>query len=95
MSNSFRVHGQTVTLAPQTAKILSHLKLVGEISGVEAVALYKSRSVTKRVSEINAEAEPFLGRNLVNSAWHTDVTGQRYKRYFLSAVDQAELQVAA
>ena len=53
VTTKFRVFGSYVSLAPQTAAILNHLRLVGEISGVEAIAMYKARSLTKRISEIN------------------------------------------
>jgi hypothetical protein len=49
-------------------------------SGVEAAAMYKARSLTKRISEIN-DALP-LGYE-VHTEWNRDNTGQRYKRYYL------------
>jgi hypothetical protein len=76
LSNIFTGFGLTARLSPQTATILRHLLRVGEISGVEAQAMYKARSLTKRISEIN---EFFL----VESEWKRDTTGQRYVRYFM------------
>jgi len=93
-ATKFRVYGSYVSLAPQTAQILQHLKNVGEISGVEAIAMYKARSLTKRISEINealygyvdtADLGGPLKIDVVQSEWKRDTTGQRYKRYFMSA----------
>lgn len=87
---TFRVYGITVQLAPQTSAILRHLKTVGEISGVEAIAMYKARSLTKRISEINdalyLAVGDFtgIGNDPVQSEWKADSTGQRYKRYYIS-----------
>lgn len=75
-SNVFTGFGLTRKFSPQTATILRHLIRIGEISGVEAQAMYKARSVTKRISEIN---EAFL----VEAEWKRDNTGQRYVRYYM------------
>lgn len=63
----------------QTAQILEHLKTKGSITQVEASALYKSRSLTRRITDIRQS-----GHN-VKSEWKTDPTGQRYVRYHLEA----------
>lgn len=82
----FSINGNPFKLSPQTATVLRHLKSVGDISGVEASAMYKVRSLTKRISEINdalysntKEGPEFP----VEGQWSIDNTGQRYKRYVL------------
>lgn len=82
----FTINGNPFKLSPQTATVLRHLKSVGDISGVEASAMYKVRSLTKRISEINdalysntTEGSEFP----VEGQWSVDNTGQRYKRYVL------------
>lgn len=62
-------------LAPQTRAILDHLKRVGTISGVEAQALYRARSLTKRISELRRAGYPIVAE------WKRDHTQQRYRRY--------------
>lgn len=84
--NTFKINGRSFTLAPQTAEVLRHLKNVGDISGVEAQAMYKVRSLTKRISEINAVLyyNTLEGSDYpVEAQWNRDTTGQRYKRYVL------------
>lgn len=84
--NKFTINGNVFTLAPQTAEVLRHLKNVGDISGVEAQAMYKVRSLTKRISEINEALyyNTLAGPDFpVEGQWNRDTTGQRYKRYVL------------
>lgn len=100
MSNKFTINGNVFTLAPQTAEVLRHLKNVGDISGVEAQAMYKVRSLTKRISEINLAIYQNTtegGDFPVEGQWNRDTTGQRYKRYVLPADLRAAInyQVAA
>lgn len=65
----------------QTTRILRHLQSVGSITQVEAVAMYKSRSITKRISELRVKGYD------IKSEWKTDHTGQRYVRYWLRKKD--------
>lgn len=89
MSNTFFGFNTIARFTPQTAAILRHLLRVGEISGVEAQAMYKARSVTKRISEINQYFQ-------VDAEWKRDTTGQRYVRYSMpNAVRQELYEVAA
>lgn len=67
----------SVLMGPQTVKILDHLRKIGDISGVEAAAMYRARSLTKRVAELRG-----LGFG-IESVFSKDHTGQRYVRYFL------------
>ncbi len=64
----------------QTGMILRHLQERGSITQVEASAMYKSRSLTKRISELRAQ-----GYN-IKSEWRIDPTGQRYVRYWLRKI---------
>lgn len=61
----------------QTRRILEHLKDQGSITQVEAQAMYKARSLTRRITDIRE-----MGYD-VYSEWKTDHTGQRYVRYWL------------
>jgi hypothetical protein len=63
--------------ATQTDRVLKHLQSVGSITQVEAQAMYKSRSLTKRISELRDRGYD------IKSEWKTDHTGQRYVRYWL------------
>jgi hypothetical protein len=64
-------------MKPQTAIIFHHLKTRGSITGVEAAAVYRARSLSKRISEIKE-----AGHNVVR-VLHKDATGQRYAKYYL------------
>lgn len=63
--------------APQTAKIASHLTETGTITGVEAAAIYKCRSLPRRIKDIRD-----AGVEIDGQIKH-DLTGQRYTRYTL------------
>jgi hypothetical protein len=83
---TFVYFGNTFTLAPQTTQVLKHLLNIGDISGVEASAMYKVRSLTKRMSEINdALLSASQGFEKIEGQWNKDNTGQRYKRYVMPA----------
>lgn len=83
--SKFNIMGRTLSFAPQTAQVFKHLADVGSVSGVEAQAIYKVRSLTKRISEINDELNQKLGPAFTLQAeWLRDATGQRYRRYFMA-----------
>lgn len=63
-------------LAPQTAKILQHLEMVGSISNVEAQAVYRCRALPRRIKDLKV-----AGFN-IKREMKRDATGQRYVRYF-------------
>lgn len=63
--------------APQTLKIASHLNEAGSITGVEASAIYKCRSLPRRIKDIRDSGIE------VKSETRFDLTGQRYVRYVL------------
>lgn len=82
----------TRRLTPQAKTIFDHLVSAGSISSVEAHAVHRCRSVSRRITEIDdalVEARlrflgpfPFSIRKVVRR----DSTGQRYTRYFLDRV---------
>lgn len=64
-------------LKPQTKLVLEHLQNHLTITPVEAAAVYKVRSLPKRISELK-QAGYQVRRVLCK-----DATGQRYARYYL------------
>jgi hypothetical protein len=67
---------KTVNGKSMTSLVREHLVQKGSISGVEAAALYRCRSLTKRISELRAAGFAVLAE------WQADRTGQRYVRYY-------------
>ena len=59
----------------QEQTVLTHLKQTASITGIEASAIYKIRSLPRRIATLRAQ-----GHNIVSITKH-DVTGQRYVRY--------------
>ena len=64
-------------LKPQTQMILDHLKSYGHITPVEAGAVYKVRSLSKRISEIKEAGHK------IKTQLKADACGQRYAYYSL------------
>lgn len=66
-------------MSPQTYQVLQHLIASGSITNVEAHAVLKCRSVSKRISElVNTYGLP------VAKVYRRDSTGQRFVRYVLT-----------
>ena len=66
-------------MSPQTYQVLKHLIASGSITNVEAHAVLKCRSVSKRISElVNTYGLP------VAKVYRRDSTGQRFVRYVLT-----------
>jgi hypothetical protein len=63
---------------PLNLSILDHLRRAGDISGIEAAALYRCRDLPKRISELREEGLVILRE------MKQDPTGQRYARYRLA-----------
>ena len=59
----------------QREMLRRHLTTIGTITQVEAAALYKVRSLTKRIAELRDAGMR------IESEWRRDMTGQRYVRY--------------
>lgn len=62
----------------QNNLILDHLKKVGSITFVEAVDLYRVRSLPRRIKDLRD-----AGHNII-SEWRKDNLGQKYTRYSLA-----------
>jgi succinate dehydrogenase/fumarate reductase flavoprotein subunit len=62
-------------MKPLTQQIYDHLRSEGNISGIEAAALYRCRDLPKRMSELK-QAGVLFKRTM-----KSDHTGQRYARY--------------
>jgi len=62
----------------QNNLILDHLRKVGSITFVEAVDLYRVRSLPRRIKDLRD-----LGYEIV-SEWKRDNLGQKYTRYSLA-----------
>ena len=68
---------KTLNKLPMSAMILRHLEDKGSITSIEAQALYRCRSLSRRISDIKSWGFP------ITSVLKSDATGQRYARYFL------------
>lgn len=67
-----------IDVCPQAKTVLKHLRQAGSISQVEAQAMYRVRSLTKRIQELRAEGHAIV------SEWKRDpINKQRYVRYHL------------
>jgi hypothetical protein len=65
------------TMSPQAKIVLSHLKKHGAISAVEAAAVYKVRSLSRRVNDIESFGY------VIDRTFKVDATKQRYVSYSL------------
>ena len=66
---------RTSSTMTQPEILTDHLKRVGSISGLEALALYRIVSLTRQITTLKRR-----GMNIVG-AWKKDNTGKKYKRY--------------
>lgn len=69
----------TTRLSPQARIVLKHLKAVGDISNVEANAVHRIRSLSRRITELQQ-----VGGFHIEKEFKKDLTGQRFVRYSLS-----------
>lgn len=76
--NSRRVGKNIQMLSPQANKVLEHLEATGTITNVEANAVLKVRSVSRRITELNDAGFDISKEHL------RDSQGQRYVRYHLT-----------
>ena len=65
-------------MPPQTHQVLRHLITAGSITNVEAHAVLKCRSVSKRISELVNTYGIYIAK-----LHRRDSTGQRFVRYVL------------
>ena len=66
-------------LGPAAKTILQHLKQIGDISAIEASALYRCRSLSRRITDLRQHGYA------IGSKLKVDATGQRYARYTLAS----------
>lgn len=59
----------------QNDQLLTHFQTRGSISGIEAAAMFRIRSLTRRICDLKAKGFKFA------SETKRDTTGQRYVRY--------------
>lgn len=55
--------------------ILGHLRSYGNISNVEAQAIFKCRALPRRIADLKAKG------HVIQAQMKKDTTGQRYARY--------------
>lgn len=73
----------------QHDELLNHLQIRGSITQVEAQAIYKMRSLTRRIADLREQ-----GYN-IKSETKTDPTGQRYVRYWLRSKNKSKARANA
>lgn len=71
---------QTITLCPQTRKVLVHLEKSGTISPLEAFGVYRITRLAARIEELRR-----VGFN-IRTLMKKDNTGTRYAEYRLVPV---------
>lgn len=64
-------------MTPQARAVLNHMKTAGSITNVEANAVLRVRSVSRRITELRD-----CGYRIRKETKY-DSTGQRYVRYYL------------
>jgi hypothetical protein len=83
-------------LQPQEMLVLRHLASTGSISSVEANAVHKVRSLSRRITSINDALDYYVNEQgsgvppndngtvpQIRKEYKRDATGQRYVRYHL------------
>jgi len=64
-------------MSPQAHIVLNHLTKAGSITNVEANAVLRVRSVSRRITELRDAGFR------IRKEFKKDTTGQRYVRYYL------------
>lgn len=68
---------QPIVKKTQKEMLKLHFQHTDNISNIEAQAVYKIRALPRRISDLKEEGYTFTHE------WKTDLTGQRYMRYFI------------
>ena len=64
-------------MVSQVSMLIEHFERKDSITGVEAAAVYKIRSLPRRIMDLKEKGYIFTHE------WKKDVTGQKYMRYIL------------
>ncbi len=64
-------------MVSQVSMLMEHFERKDSITGVEAAAVYKIRSLPRRIMDLKERGYVFTHE------WKKDVTGQKYMRYIL------------
>ena len=64
-------------MVSQVSMLMEHFERKDSITGVEAAAVYKIRSLPRRIMDLKEKGYVFTHE------WKRDVTGQKYMRYIL------------
>ncbi|PZA13972.1 hypothetical protein DNX69_00660 [Rhodopseudomonas palustris] len=83
MTKSTRKDFRMVGPKPQTHLLLDHFSDKSSITAVEAAALYRIRSLSRRIVDLKKEGHRFSKQHSV------DPTGQRYVRYHYLGLSQS------
>lgn len=73
-------------MSTQVDLLRKHFDRVATISPMEAHTVYKIRSLPRRIMDLKILGYQF------DSQWHTDLTGQRYKRYTVTNIPGGDSQ---
>jgi hypothetical protein len=74
---------RTLNTRPMNDLILEHLNIKGHITSVEAAALFRCRSLSRRIRDLKDRGY------IIHSDHRTDSTGQRYVRYIVEGAKVA------
>jgi len=64
------------SMSTQTAALLQHFAVKRDISALEAAAMFRIRSLSRRINDLEARGHSFT------RVRKKDTTGQRYVRYY-------------
>lgn len=78
---------KTVNQIPMNTLVLLHLLDKGSITNVEAQAVYRCRSLSRRIADLKQEGWP------IKTTLKKDQTGQRYARYSLVRDENGDVTV--
>lgn len=71
-------------MSTQVELLRKHFEQDDSISPMEAHTVYKIRSLPRRIMDLKILGYQF------DAQWHTDLTGQRYKRYTVTNIPDGD-----